>query len=379
MLETRHFWIVLLTLMVGCDMGIQEDGGEPGTSEPQISGSFDAPQGVAFTPDWVVVSNTAFRPVTLDFGEGSITVISRETRKVVRQIPVSAANPQKLLVVGDFLYVLSSGQTRFEQDTWLNIALSPGALDRFPLATLGDATGPEASLPLPLSDVDPRQGGFGSMAASLDGEVMALACGLKALVWTVDLGTFSWLRGPDSPLIPYEHDNNDTLTVSVDSQGSFRVVSFNRDQVFSLEPHQESWNPGDGMSMGTSTDMEGLLQSLELPNGDHLGLLTIANGLFQRSDLEEEGELVAVVGPIANHMALWEKEVFVVNSGVNNLVKFHWETGELEDPFTIFPVGSNPWEMAINPEGTIGVVTLNHANQLAWVRLESGELLELTP
>jgi len=379
MLETRHYWIVLLALMVGCDMGIQEDGGNLGAPEPQISGSFDAPQGVVFTPDWVVVSNTAFRPETLEFGEGSITVISRDTRKVVHQIPVSAPNPQKLLVVGDSLYVLSSGQTRFEQDTWLNVALSPGALDRFPLASLGDATGPEESLPLPLSDADPRQGGFGSMAASLDGQVLAMACGLKALVWTVDLTTFSWLQGPDDPLIPYEHDNNDTMTVSVDSQGTFRVVSFNRDQVFALEPHQENWDPGEGMSMGISTDMEGLLQSLELPNGDHLGLLTIANGLFQHSDQKDKGELVAVVGPIANHMALWGKEVFVVNSGVNNLVKFHWETGEMTDPFTIFPVGSNPWEMAINPEGTIGVVTLNHANQLAWVHLESGELLELTP
>ena len=379
MRHTRTIWFLLFALLPsGC--GVDEGSSAEGGEEVPVAGvtqGFDAPQGVVFTDEWVVVSNTAFQADTLSFGEGSITLISRANRTIVKTIPVSAPNPQKLLVAGDSLYVLCSGQTRFDQSIWLNIAVSPGALDRFPLDSLADATGPSESLALPISQEDPREGGFGSMAVSEDQETLLLASGQKAILWAVDLVTFSWLRGPQNPIVPFEHENNDTLTVSNGSEGTFLVSSFNRDEVFFFDEETLSPDLEKTVPMGETEDMEGLLHTLELPDGSLLGLLAIANGLFHLPNSGDKGKMVGVVGPIANHMALRGDDVFVVNSGVNNVVRFDPLSQSMESPFIAFPVGSNPWEIAISPEGSEGVVTLNHANQVAWVNLDAGELVEL--
>ena len=374
-----HFFGLMLALSWSC--GLEEESLQPEDSQVEESSEspFDAPQGVVFTPEWVVVSNTAYQPMTQDFGTGSLTLISRSTRDVIRQIPVSAPNPQKLLVVGDSLYVLCTGQTRFDSDTWLNIAVGPGALDRFPLADLAEATGPAQSLVLPLGAEDPREGGFGSMVVTEDEQTLVLASGLKALLWAVDLPSMTWKRGPDNPLIPYEHESNDTLTVTRGMPGEIVVSSFNKDAIYVLDASALTWKSETPISLGSTADLEGLLQSLLLPTGDLLGLLTIANGLYQVPQDGSSGFTLAPVGPIANHMALRENFVFVVNSGVNNLVRVDWEDGTTTSPFAVFPVGSNPWEMAIEPGGQLAVVTLNLSHQIAWVDLETGEQVELTP
>ena len=87
---------------------------------------------------------------------------------------------------------------------------------------------------------------------------------------------------------------------------------------------------------------------------------------------------LAVVGPVANAMAVHGDFVYVVNSGVNNLVRVNWKTGQVTDPFVIFPVGSNPWDIAISADGQWAVVTLNLSDELAWVDLSAGELSERT-
>ena len=377
-----HLTFMLLSFLQGCgldDLSEQPLNSGETINETEFDGVFDAPQGVVFTSEWVVVTNTAYRPVTLDFGSGSITLISRADRQVTRQIPVSAPNPQKVLVVGDALYVLCTGQTRFDQESWLNIAQGPGALDRFDLENLADATGPTDSLTLPVGENDPREGGFGSMVATEDGKTLVIASGLKALLWAVDLETMTWKRGPDNPLIPYEHEYNDTLTVSSGDSKEILVSSFNKDRVHALDTDTLTWSSDPPVNMGENEDLEGLLQTLFLPDGSLLGLLTIANGLYQTSPDRSTGNVTATVGPIANHMAVQDNTAFVVNSGVNNLVRVQLDTGTVDAPFSVFPVGSNPWEIALEPEGGLAVVTLNQTHQIAWINLETGELLEIIP
>ena len=109
----------------------------------------------------------------------------------------------------------------------MNIALSDGALDQFSVDSLGTASEPEASLVLPSGPDSSLQGGFGSMALSSTGEFMLIASGLSATLYRIDMASMTLLNGPENPIIPYEHEYNDALTLAPHSDGRIRVCTRN--------------------------------------------------------------------------------------------------------------------------------------------------------
>ena len=385
-MKYNHIFVMCL-LLLGCDAPSQETAPTPEepqnvvtTVEPDLEGivTFDKPQDVLIVEPWVLVTNTSYRPATKSFGAGTVTVLHMETREVVNQLSLTQANPQQLLQSGDYIYTLCTGQTSFEDESWLNIAQSDGAIDRFPIATLNTSQNPDNSLALPTDPTSNLRGGFGSMALALDEKTLLISSGLSATLYRADISSMSLLNGPEKPIVPYTHEYNDTLTVSPHSDGDIRVASFNRDEVFFMDPAQNTLSENSGINLGKTDDLEGLLQILELPDGNELALFTISNQLILWNRTEKLLSDLAVVGPVANAMAVHGDFVYVVNSGVNNLVRINWKTGQVTDPFIVFPVGSNPWDIAISGDGQWAVVTLNLSDELAWIDLSTGELSERT-
>lgn len=350
--------------------------GNPVDALGEEMGHFDYPQGVLFVGDYAVVTNTAFDPETLGFGEGFITVVDVESFEVVNQIPVSAPNPQKVIRVGNDVVVLCTGTTFFDGEQWLNVAISSGALDRFPVESLAVAEGPRESVELPGLPEDPRIGGMGSLALSEGGEAIYLTSGLSATLFKVDVPTWTLTRGPENPIQLYEHEGNDTLTVSTHSDGFLRVASFNSDRVYTFDPSTDSLVDPEGIDVGETEDLEGLIQTVELPSGEELGLFSIANTLSHWSEPGDVATGIGAVGPIANWLEVAEDVVFVVNSGVNNLSRYHWETGMMDEQFSVFDVGAGPWEMDADTSRDLGVVSLNQSQAVVFVQLSTGKVME---
>jgi len=107
-----------------------------------------------------------------------------------------------------------------------------------------------------------------------------------------------------------------------------------------------------------------------------LGLFSIANTLSHWSEPGDVATGIGAVGPIANWLEVAEDVVFVVNSGVNNLSRYHWETGMMDEQFSVFDVGAGPWEMDADTSRDLGVVSLNQSQTVVFVQLSTGKVLE---
>ncbi len=362
-------WIgVLFLLACGAEMSVP-------TPESGVESHFSKPQGVVFSERFIFVSNTHFDSSTFQFGSGSVTVLERETLRVVQTLETTQPNPQIMVVSDTALYVLCTGETTFDKDSWLNVAIGPGAVDRFALDALENSSAPGESLELSYSPEYPLRAGFGSMVM-LDG-ILVLGSGLSASLVTIDMESFSFLRGPDDPIEVYAHEGNDTVNLAAHPYGLLRVASFNLDSVFRVDV-ETGEVVGAGFDVGTGSDLEGLLQVVPLPDGTEVGLLTLGNTLSRWSSTYEESPETGIVpvGPVANYLSLGAGSLYIVNSGSNRISRYDWESGEFTSGFADFDVAANPWSMAVDEENNVAYVTLNLSEKLAVVSLATGTVLE---
>jgi streptogramin lyase len=313
----------------------------------------------------------------LSYDEGSLTVLDRQTGALLSTLTTSGRNPQFIQVHGESVWVVSTGATLFDTKTGTNTALEGGSLDRFELGTLLEAEGPSASLLLPNAYDDPRFGGFGSFAISPDGTMAYIGSGLAAILYKVDLVNMALIRGPENPIVVREHDLNDTLTVKTHPDGEILITSFNANTLYRLNPATDTWID-DPIQLGTETEVQGPID-IAIGGGNHpevYVVMSLANAVsVWTPGTSQVEESLFVAGPIANRVVFGGAELYLVNSGANHVASIDLSTGTTS-VLSAFPVGSNPWELAVHDD--VGYVTLFQESAVVAFDRKSGDWLWYT-
>lgn len=348
---------------------------------------FDHPAGVAIVETAsgarVVVTNTAFIPADLSFGQGFVTTIDSNTSKLLKKIPTSSENPQYIASLGSEVLVVCTGQTRVDLETGHHTAFGPGAVDRFTELDLMNGTPASVSIPIPASTTNPMIGGPGSIAVTGDHTAAYIGSGLSATVFKVDLVDNVLVRGGDDPIVARNEPGNDTIAVQWHPAGFILVASFNSNLIFRLDPHTDEW-VGNPVPIGLTNDLEGPI-SIAVRQGespDVFILLSVANSVtawdFQQNESGVQAGVIPT-GPVNNRIHSFGDSLWIINSGGNNLQRVRMPHFSSTLPYTSLPVGSAPWDAAFagSTESAIAYVTLNLHDGVALIDLHTGEVNEI--
>jgi hypothetical protein len=333
---------------------------------------------VAVAGDLVLVGNTNHDSAKLEFGPGSVVVMSEATGDVLNTVPTSARNPQDLAVWGDRVLVLCTGATRFLPGETLNVALEDGALDELPLEGLDKAQAPWRSLPLPRAVGDDTVGGMLSVAVVAEGRYAFLGSGLSPVLYKVDLQAWELVRGPNNPLRLHDDvPGNDTVVLAPHPSGELLAASFNTGRLYRIDPFTDE-QLGPPVKLAGTGDLEGPVDLVVMPGRvpDVFALLALANAVSAWDSAQPElaaDARFAGTDAVGNALVGAWPHLFVVSSGANHIQRINVATGESTRPYVALPVGSNPFAMALSPEGAPRAwVTLLLWDGVAVVNLDTG-------
>lgn len=352
-------WLALAGCEPVPDAMLRPDGGATGRdgAAPSDSGddrlpptNFAAPEGLAVAGDYLVVANSryGFDGAGVVFHEGFATVVDRRTARVVNRIPLAAKNAQVVATGADRVWILCSGQTRF--DGAQVIPDGEGALVGIPLAGLATADAPDRVIRLPLDPARPLVGYPSSLA--IVGDRAWMGSGTAAALFQADLGAGRLVRGPDNPVLLGAVGDQDTLTVIPGPPGRLIAASFNRDRVWVLDAATGA--PIDGLSfeVGVSGSMDGILAAAWRPDGPPnlyllLGMASrIAAVTFGAGTPQVFGNF-AGTGSLPNSLLLDGDRLLILNSGDNNVRAIDAATGIELAFWASLPLSSNPYGMAV--------------------------------
>ncbi|MBK8481899.1 MAG: hypothetical protein IPL40_12080 [Proteobacteria bacterium] len=353
----------------------------------EAPGPFFAPAGVAVAGRWVLVANTGFHYERGEpaYGAPFLTVIDRATRRVVGTVPLTGRNPQHVTVVGDMAYVVSSGVVQLDRQRGLATVVEGGGIE---LLELGGSTPPRAVaayIPLGLSPDDARIGAYGALAVSPDGRLGYLGSGTRADVFVVDLAARRVLRGPERPIIVAEVPSGENgLTVTRRVGDRLAVIDFNDDALCLSEAWDAALADRNCQGVGTEASLlEGPIDVAAADAAGHTLLLamTLANAVYRvqwPAGTAPSATVLAGTGLANNRVVVHDGYGYVVNSLSNNLQRIDLRDGRSSQPFTVLPVGSNPYDLAISeePAGPRAWVTLFATNELALIDLRDGQVIE---
>ena len=171
-----------------------------------------------------------------------------------------------------------------------------------------------------------------------------------------------------------EHQLNDTLTVAAHPNGEILFTSFNANAIYRLNPETDDW-VSEPVSLGESSEIQGPID-MAIGEGSQAKVYvakSIANAI---SVWSPGGSVVSpdpfVSGPVTNRIIWNDNILYVVNSGANHVAEIEISSGSTKI-VSAFPVGSNPWEVAI-ADG-IGYVTLFQRNEVIAFDLNNGDWL----
>lgn len=367
---------LLLTSLCAC----AKPAATPDAALP-LAGGLHAPEGVAASARYILVASSGFSYVggKASYGPGAVHLFERSTRAPVVRIPTSALNPQALAVHGERAYVVSSGRVVLDA-TGLATAESDGALDLIDLAASPPAR--IASLPLPRSAADPRIGNYGGIALSPDGKLAFLGSGTRGDLFVVELEPLRLRRGPEQPLALFPTAAGENgLTTPRMRGGELFALSFASDELCVSDDLEGELARRRCGSVGVNAELlEGALDLAPLDDGGALVLMSIANALHRvdpaRTPFTVDAGF-ARTGLGANRVRVHGGHAYVINSVSNNLQRIDLKSRESREPFAVFPVLSNPYDLAITEEaeGAIAWVSLFGSHELAVVSLATGEVL----
>lgn len=199
------------------------------------SPDFDNPSGVTVTARAVYVTSYMYDPLTNDFGEGRITVLSRETLEVIGSLPARWPNPQyatrvqtpdgeRVIIVSTGGVVVRDGEAVLTSDAGVEV-----------WRETADLLAPERE-PYALPRAQASRPGIGAPGRALpaaDGATLYLTSATSPALFKLDLTNKRWRHGVEDPLIVYETTSANALHhAALDARGVLHLTSFNQDALY---------------------------------------------------------------------------------------------------------------------------------------------------
>jgi hypothetical protein len=343
--------IVVILPLLFCSCLERNPSEEPKANE----GAKATPHGIFSVDGWILVSDPQldFSKNPVHYGPGRVHVISSTSREVINALTTSAKNPLHFAATQDHLLVVSEGPLAFVDGRHQSTAA--GAVDAFAIETLDSAT--QASWSIPLSEAPGN--------ITVVGEHAYLGNAFSPRLYKLDLAQKSVLRGPDNPIEVHSETGVDTTKPALLPDGRLAVLSCNTNALFFVDPTSDEV-ANVRVSLLNNPSCAGKPECLECPidmafrsdlQFPVLYVLKSLSNHVARVNLEDNSVIAdwAVVGPVANKLWLHGDNLFVVNSGANNLQRIEL-LYESSKTVSVFPVGASPYE---------GVT----ANERHWVTL----------
>lgn len=350
-------------------------------------GSFLAPDGVVVAGDYAFVANTGFEYANgvQAFQPGFVTVVRLSDFAVVNRIPTSRKNPQQIAFAGGKVLVLCSGETKLSGK--LVAPATEASLDVIDPASAETATGPTASIVLPLSSTWPLVGYPSSMVVSADGSLVLAGSGTSSALFAFDVANKTVTSGTSSPLKFGDADPAFQDGISIEGNGGNVLfgASFDRNLLFGVDlaaggaPILGFEAP---LSIGKTSAIEGAVDVLYLPGSspDLLVLMNLSSSITAVTASFGQAGVVPgwfKTGVDPYRMVVYGSMLYVVNRGDNNITAYDLPTRKAKGVAVAFPVGTNPHSLAIvKRDGkAIGYVSARDTNRLYEVDLSTGALL----
>ena len=345
-------------LYTGCTASPDQDV----PSVPTAEVSFDHPQAIRYIDGYLVVTNSGYHP--LEWQPGSIVFINEDGREVHRLVS-SRLNPQQILVDDDYIYIINTGTYDFS-DFSMPRPGSPGSIDRIRRRSVSSAQ-------LEVDHLD--FGDHPTFISPVDGAIlnkeMILTSGLLSGFIKIDLKTFRTL----GDTVFYDDEGAIGLgSISAWNHG-YVIADFNQDRLTFLDPS------GQLVCQKDAGDEANTLEGATSPRvyGDRLYVTLSLAGVIKTMPLNSndpcEGNLrdrVSPLGQVPNDVLVGDDYLWVVHSG-DNVVTGYPQHADGDPVELLCPVGSNPWHMALHPNGREIAVTEWKGQGVTIFDLETGD------
>lgn len=363
--------VVSLTGPGGC-AGRTGTGGEPNGESlaadddiGEAAGVFSGPEGILIAAGniWVANANGSWDQATgrVDYDEGYVTVLNLADLTDEAKIITPWLNPQYVFTAEDMIGVVCAGAVQADDEGLMRsvedggvVLIDPGTLEIMAqIAVKSASPGPLAGFP-------------GTPTTDPAGETIFLGSGTGPYVYRIDAKTAAM----EAFQIHADLSRND-LTVPLIAKGVLHVTSFNTGLLYSLDPAtgEQLAAPID---VTETDDIEGPID-MDYSGGWLYVVHTISMRVVAVDPKSRIVKPVCIAGAAANRIVATGNAVIVVNSMDNNLTWCNLDGGGAVSPFSILPLASNPWDVAL--AGSYAYVTGFKSNALYVVDLTTGDVV----
>ncbi|HIA02290.1 MAG TPA: hypothetical protein EYN06_01905 [Myxococcales bacterium] len=305
--------------------------------------SNSTPHGIFAAGNWVLVSDPQLdltkNPV--GYGAGTVYVIDPQSREIVNALPTTSKNPLHFAATEEYFLVVSQGPLAYLDGK--HQSTGSGSIDAFDISSLDSAA--TATWSIPISEAP------GAIALAAD--YMFLGNSFLPRLYKADFAQQSVTRGPDNPIIIHSETEVDTTKPMALPDGRLAVISCNTNALYFVDPLTDTV-ASERISLLNNPDCAGKPECLECPidlalhetgNVAEIYVLKSISNHVARVNLNDHSVVAdwAVIGPVANKLWVHNNNLFVINSGANNLQRIELGTGHSK-MISIFPVSSNPYE-----------------------------------
>ena len=356
-MTNNQVWVILLSCVMAC---ATPNSGQEGLN----SGPLDFPQDLIFVNDRLVVGSTGYDSVS--WRPGYLHIFDVPSLQRLQTHRVTQKNPQRLVLHRDELLVLNTGTydfSDFEQPR----AATNGGIDRVPLERILDADA-----------VDPM--------IRLDRTVFPAPVDMA-----LDSDGHLWITSGLAPKIRIQNQDSELGTIEFPNSGGTSLASIKRWREHMIivdfttdTAHLYSTNMTHQCSIELG-DFPDEMEGASAPTvfDDSLYYLLSLSGVVKRLPLSTtplcDGKPQTVVSPLGqvpNALTVNHEGIFVVHSADNNLIQYAHDTGEELKRYA-FPLGSNPWTMAISKDGQHIAVSEWSLHQVSLIDRRTDEITRL--
>ncbi len=328
---------------------------------------FDHPQALRYVDGYLLVTNSGYDPEA--WRPGTVVVIDDRGQEAHR-FTTSRLNPQRILLDDSYIYIINTGTYDFSDFSTPRSA-SPGSIDRIRRDSLS-----ATELEVDHLDFADHPSFVSPVDGAILGTEMVVTSGLLSGFVRIDLESFSHIEDT----VFY----GDPASIGLGSITSwdlgFVIADFNQDQLTFLDESGQVICQKDAGSQGS------VLEGTSSPRiyGETLYVTLSLAGVIKSMPLNADDlcsgsmrDTISPLGQVPNDLWVQEEYLWVVHSGDNKVTGYPRKTdgAPLE---LLCPVGSNPWHMALHPNGRELAVTEWKSNGVTIFDLESGTQLRIS-